>query len=88
MEAACPQCIPMRPCVSPCHKGAVMRHPPGACELTWPGPDILKSVPAKASWAELAFGIARLLPLRLACLLFSNCLSFTAHFSTSILFPR
>ena len=51
---------------APCHKGAVMWHPPSACDLTWPGFGILKSGPVKASWAELAFGITRLLPLLLA----------------------
>lgn len=74
------------PRAAPCHKGAVMWHLPGACEHTWPGLGILKSRPAKASWAELAFGITQLLPLLLACLHFSSQLSFTAQFSTSILF--
>ena len=39
-----------------------MRHPPGDCDLTGPGLYKLKSGPAKASWAELSFGITRLLP--------------------------
>ncbi|GAB0206651.1 ubiquitin carboxyl-terminal hydrolase 42-like [Grus japonensis] len=33
-----------------------MRHPPTTCDLTGPGLAILKSGPAKATWAELAFG--------------------------------
>ena len=77
-----------RPRASPCHKGAVMRHPPGACELTRPGPVILRSGPAKASWAELAFGTTRLLPLLLARLLFSKHSSFPAHFCPASLLSQ
>ena len=41
-----------------------MRHSPGACEITWPGLGVLESEPANVSWAEPAFGITLLLPLR------------------------
>lgn len=47
-------------------RGTVMWHLPGRCELTWPGPGILRSGLVKASWVELAFGIIWLLPLLLA----------------------
>jgi len=54
----------MRCRAAPCHKGAEVWHLPGACELTWPGLGVLESEPANVSWAELAFGITWLLPLR------------------------
>lgn len=69
----------------PCHKGAVTRHPPSACDLTWPALKIPKSGPGKASWAELAFGVTQLLPWLLACLLFSSHSSLTAHVSSTSL---
>jgi len=73
----------MRCRAAPCHKGAEMRHPHGACELTWPGLGVLESEPANVSWAELAFGITRPLPLRGCFLLTTDRLLRTSQLPSS-----
>ena len=93
LQGRCPgwgSCLATVCCrAAPSHKGAVMRHPPGTCALTWPGLDILSSGTAKASWAELPVRITRLLLELLVWLPLSKHFSFPADCSSaSTLFQR